>query len=153
MAGAWQHTIKLVWQNLSSIWERRRCLWNFFRVLDYCQLLRGAESFIWEIKMFLKVGCGCSLLLWEWKAGKRSCYIAALVELLYTHTHTHTHPHTHTLEIQFSPWIRAKKQLRNWACNSSDHGPHNTWRQLNLNCLGPEHVFTNYLSLLLFLSF
>ena len=51
-------------------------------VLGYCQLLRGAESFIWEVKMFLEVGCGCILLFWEYKTGKRSCYIAALVELL-----------------------------------------------------------------------
>ena len=125
---------------------KKGCFWNFFRVLDYCQLLRGAESFIWEVKILLKFGCGCILLPWEWKAGKRSCYIAALVELLCTHTHK-------SLEIQFSPWIRSKEQLRNWACNSSDHGPHSTCRQPNVNCLGPEPVFTNYLSVLLFLSF
>jgi len=145
MAGAWQQIVKLVWQNLSSIWKRRRCFWNFFMVLYYCQLLRGAKSFIWEVKMFLEVGCGCILLFWEYKTGKRSCYIVALVELLWKKKKT--------LEIQFSPWIISKKQLSNWACNSSDHGPHSTCRQPNLNCLGPEPVFTNYLSLLLFLSF
>ena len=147
MAGAWQQIVKFVWQNLSCIWEKRRCLWNFFMVLDYCQLLRGTESFIWEFKMFLEVSCGCSLLFWEYKTGKRSCYTAALVELLCKKKKKKP------LEIQFSPWIRSNKQLRNWACNSSDHGPHSTCRQPDLNCLRPEPVFTNYLSLLLFLSF
>ena len=83
MTVTWQQIVKLVWQNLSKIWGKKRwCFWNFFRVLEYCQRLRGAESFVWEIKMFIEVGCGCSLLFWEWKDGKRSCYIAALVELL-----------------------------------------------------------------------
>ena len=38
---------------------------------------RGAESLVQEVKMLPDVGCGCSLLLWEWKAGKRSCYISS----------------------------------------------------------------------------
>ena len=36
---------------------------------------RGAESLVQEVKMHLDVGCGCILLLWEWKAGKKSCCI------------------------------------------------------------------------------
>ena len=57
------------------------------------------------------------------------------------------------IEIQFSLWIRLKKQVRNWAPNSSDHGLQSTWGQPSLNCLGSESVSTNYVSFLVSLSF
>ena len=38
---------------------------------------RGAESLVQAVKMLLEVGCGCSLLLWEWKAGNSSWYISS----------------------------------------------------------------------------
>ena len=39
--------------------------------------IRGAESLVQEVKMLLDIGCSCNLLLWEWKAGKKSCYISS----------------------------------------------------------------------------
>ena len=58
-----------------------------------------------------------------------------------------------SLEIHFSLWIRPKKQVRNWAPNSSEHGLQRTWGQPNLSCLGSGSVSTNYLSFLASLSF
>lgn len=132
-----------------TILGKKGCFWNFFRVLDYCQAAKREESFIWEgLGHFLKL----VVVVWYYFESERLAKGAATHRRI-SRTALHTHTHTQITRNPIFSVAKIKKQLRNWACNSRVHGPHSTWRQPNLNHLGPEPVFTNYLSLFLFLSF
>ena len=48
---------------------------------------RGTESLVQEVKMLLDVGYGCSLLLWEWKASKKNCYISSFCRIALHRRH------------------------------------------------------------------
>ena len=56
-----------------SLWGHKG--WETERLSDWTT--RGGEFLVQEVKMLLEVGCGCSLLLWEWKSGKKSWCISS----------------------------------------------------------------------------
>ena len=70
-------------KSLSKLWElvmdREACMLQSMvlqRVgLNWTE--KSTEPLVREVKMLLEFGCGCSLLFWEWKAGKKSSYLSS----------------------------------------------------------------------------
>ena len=113
---------------------------------DLARMQEGTKYLVGEVKVLLEIDvvvvlfCCCFVL--RVKRWQRSYYVSSLNRILWHRRHLQ--------KFNFSLWIRLKKQLRNWAPNSMDHGVHS--RVAESECLKSESVFKNYLSLLLSLS-
>ena len=69
--------------SLNKLWElvmdREACMLQSMvsRRVGLNWTEKSTESLVREVKMLLEFGCCCSLLFWEWKAGKKSSYLSS----------------------------------------------------------------------------